>query len=80
MSKPDTKTGWVDPDEAPELDDAWFDKAERHIGGVPVPKAASAPSDQEDVVLRLDRDVLDRFRQTGPDWQARINAVLRKAV
>jgi uncharacterized protein (DUF4415 family) len=32
------------------------------------------------VSLRLDRDVLDRWRASGPGWQARINDVLRKAV
>ena len=32
------------------------------------------------VALRLDRDVLDRFREGGPGWQSRINAVLRGAV
>jgi uncharacterized protein (DUF4415 family) len=31
------------------------------------------------VTLRLDRDVLDRFRQSGPGWQTRINDFLRKA-
>ena len=31
------------------------------------------------VSLRLDPDVLEHFRATGPGWQARINATLRKA-
>jgi uncharacterized protein (DUF4415 family) len=30
--------------------------------------------------LRLSREVLDHFRATGPGWQARIDAVLRKYV
>ncbi|MBU6299133.1 MAG: BrnA antitoxin family protein [Alphaproteobacteria bacterium] len=37
-----------------------------------------APTKQQ-VTLRLDRDVLDRFRSTGPGWQGRINEALRKA-
>jgi uncharacterized protein (DUF4415 family) len=32
------------------------------------------------MTLRLDPDVLDRFRVDGPGWQGRINAALRKAV
>jgi uncharacterized protein (DUF4415 family) len=32
------------------------------------------------VSLRLDRDVLQRFRATGKGWQARINPALREAV
>jgi uncharacterized protein (DUF4415 family) len=29
------------------------------------------------VSLRLDPEVIERFRATGPGWQSRINAVLR---
>ncbi|MBY9062874.1 BrnA antitoxin family protein [Sphingomonas yunnanensis] len=32
------------------------------------------------VTLRLDPDVVERFRADGPGWQRRINAALRKAV
>ena len=31
------------------------------------------------VTLRLDGDVIDRFRADGPGWQSRINAALRGA-
>ena len=31
------------------------------------------------VKLRLDADLLAHFRASGPGWQARINATLRKA-
>ena len=31
------------------------------------------------VTLRLDPDVVDRFKADGPGWQSRINAALRKA-
>lgn len=37
-----------------------------------------APTKQQ-VTLRLDRDVVERFRSTGPGWQSRINSALRKA-
>jgi uncharacterized protein (DUF4415 family) len=30
--------------------------------------------------LRLDPDVLERFKADGPGWQGRMNAALRKAV
>jgi uncharacterized protein (DUF4415 family) len=29
------------------------------------------------VSLRLDQDVVDKFRATGPGWQSRINETLR---
>lgn len=31
------------------------------------------------VSLRLDQDVIDKFKATGKGWQSRINAVLRDA-
>jgi uncharacterized protein (DUF4415 family) len=33
---------------------------------------------KQQVTLRLDRDILDRFRATGAGWQSRINTALRK--
>lgn len=38
-----------------------------------------APTKQQ-VTIRLDRDVVARFRAQGPGWQSRINAALRKVV
>lgn len=37
-----------------------------------------SPTKQQ-VTLRLDREVVDRFRATGPGWQKRINEALKKA-
>jgi uncharacterized protein (DUF4415 family)/uncharacterized DUF497 family protein len=37
-----------------------------------------APTKQQ-VTLRLDRDVIERFRATGRGWQSRVNEALRKA-
>lgn len=38
----------------------------------------STTSNKSQVTLRLDNDVLDRFRASGPGWQSRINEALRK--
>jgi uncharacterized protein (DUF4415 family) len=38
-----------------------------------------AGSNKEQVALRIDKDILDRFRADGPGWQTRINAALRRA-
>ena len=35
---------------------------------------------KKQVTLRLDADLLERFRASGAGWQSRINATLRKAV
>ena len=37
------------------------------------------PNAKELVSLRIDRDVLEHFQETGQGWQDRINEALRKA-
>ncbi len=32
------------------------------------------------VSLRIDQDILERFKADGPGWQSRINDALRKAI
>jgi uncharacterized protein (DUF4415 family) len=70
-----------DPDTAPELTDEWFDKADLHYGETLLRRGRGRPSlaaPKKLVSLRLDQDVIDRFRAGGPGWQSRINAALRK--
>lgn len=38
-----------------------------------------AQSPKKLVSLRIDRDVLEHFRASGPGWQTRINKALREA-
>ncbi len=38
-----------------------------------------AGSNKQAVSLRLDRDVIEKFKATGPGWQSRINDALRQA-
>ena len=76
-----------DPD-APEATDAQLAKARPFTEAFPAlaeamrktaggrPKAANP---KVAVSIRLDRDVLDRFKATGPGWQTRINDALRDA-
>ncbi|MDN5843976.1 MAG: BrnA antitoxin family protein [Alcaligenaceae bacterium] len=72
------RTTWIDPDDAPELTDEWFEKADLHHGDKLVrrgrPKSA-APS--VSVSLRIPPDVLDRWKSTGPGWQTRMVASLK---
>ena len=63
--------------EIPELTDEWFAGAQLHIGGDPVKRGRPKLDEPKQVVnLRLSKRVLTRFRQDGPGWQTRINAVL----
>ncbi len=42
------------------------------------PKGSVKVDAKQQITLRLDRDVIERFRATGPGWQARINEVLKR--
>ena len=78
---------WVDPHDAPELTSEWFRAADVMVGDVLISKGkpprpgrslyGSEPKVRQS--LRLDREVLDKFKATGPGGQARINQVLREA-
>jgi len=71
---------WVDPDEAPELTKAFFERGEiRHGDRIIRRGRPPLPSPKQAVKLRLDADVLAAYRKTGDGWQTRINADLRKA-
>lgn len=67
-------------DDAPELTDEMLDSAEIRDGDRII-KRGRPPLDnpKEAVKLRLDPDILAAYRNTGPGWQTRINADLRKA-
>ncbi len=80
VSEIDTESSWVDPDDAPELDDVWFDRAERRIGDVVIRRGRPPGSDKKQISLRVDKAVIEAFRAQGPGWQSRINETLRKAV
>ncbi len=92
---PATATDWLDPaDDAPELTDEMLEIAEFAIGGKVIRPATGylGPNGvvkgrpplrdraKQQVTLRLDPDVLAKFREGGPGWQGRINAALRTAV
>lgn len=79
-NEPSTEANWSDPDDAPKLTQAWADGADAYVGKTLVrrgrPKQAQT---KRHVSLRLDPDVVERFKAGGPGWQGRINDVLRKA-
>jgi uncharacterized protein (DUF4415 family) len=70
-----------DADTAPELTDDWFDKADLHYGETLLRRGRGRPrleAPKRLVSLRLDQEVIERFRAQGPGWQSRINAALRE--
>nr|WP_082049323.1 BrnA antitoxin family protein [Sphingomonas melonis] len=83
----------IDPDDAPELTEDMAAIAEVRVGGRMVRPASGylgpdgvvrgrpplREQAKRQVTLRLDPDVIERFRADGPGWQGRMNAALRKA-
>jgi len=74
-------------DDNPEWTEADFARARRG-DAIPAHIRAAFPktkggrprgSNKEQVSLRIDKDVLERFRAGGPGWQSRINEALRRA-
>ena len=80
MKKPTTKkrsrTNWARID---ALTDREIDFSDIQEPGKAFFKRAtlSLPEPQTAVTIRLDRQVLDWFKAKGPDYQTRINALLR---
>jgi uncharacterized protein (DUF4415 family) len=79
VSEPNTGSTWIDPDDAPELTDEWFEKATFRIGNTVIRRGRPAGSSKTQVSLRLDNEVIEAFRAQGPGWQSRMNEALRKA-
>ena len=66
-----TKTDWVDPDEAPELDDVWFDKADqafqrgRLARSIGTDQCRGHPGQRLELHAAQDRVVAIGFHQPG---------------
>jgi uncharacterized protein (DUF4415 family) len=74
-------TEWVDPDDAPELTAEFFETAEIRQGDRVIRRGRPATGNAKPTVtLRLDRDVLERWRASGPGWQTRAADLLRREV
>ncbi len=72
-------SAWTDPDDAPDLDDAFFARADLYDGPKLVRRGrppTAAPKQQ--VTLRLDPEVISRLRASGPGWQTRVNDALHE--
>ena len=88
-SRKDIAEPWIDADDPPEWTEEHFCHAQKSVGGKVVREAVgtwTSPgrppkvNPKRQVTLRLDPDVLEKFRATGKGWQSRINDELRKAL
>lgn len=85
------RSKWVDPDDAPELDESFFAEAKKKVGDKEVsaaefeaakkrmgrpPAAIKRPT----LNMRIDPDVLEALKASGKGWQTRVNQILRREV
>jgi uncharacterized protein (DUF4415 family) len=74
------ESAWIDPDDAPELTADWFERADVYDGDKLIRRGRGRPKAETTkrlISLRLDADIVERFRATGEGWKTRMNAALR---
>lgn len=77
VSKDAIKTDWIDPEDAPELDDAWFAQADHYRGETLIRRGRPKGAEKVSTTIRFDADILAAFKHAGPGWQTRMNQALR---
>ncbi|MCB5362673.1 BrnA antitoxin family protein [Pusillimonas sp. CC-YST705] len=77
-SKRSMQSTWTDSDDAPELGDEFFQRAD-FLDGDKVVRRGRPKSAAPNVLvsLRIPPDVLARWKETGPGWQTRMVASLK---
>lgn len=76
--KKNTKSTWIDPDDAPELTAEWFRSADLYHGTKLIRRGRPVGSGKKkSTTVRFDEDVLNHFRKMGKGWQTKMNDALR---
>jgi uncharacterized protein (DUF4415 family) len=76
VNKRNTASTWINPDDAPELTEEFFEKADVFVGKKLVRRGRPQGSAKTSTTVRFDDEVLAAFRATGRGWQTRMNAAL----
>lgn len=70
-----------DPDDAPEITDAWVASADLYRGKKLVRRGRPAGTAKKtQTTVRISNDVLAFFRASGRGWQTRMDEALKKYV
>ena len=73
-----TRTEWIDADDAPELTDEFFERADEYVGDKLVRRGRPrTDSPKVALTVRYDAEVVEAFKATGKGWQTRMNAALK---
>jgi uncharacterized protein (DUF4415 family) len=77
VNKTSIGAAWLDADDAPELTDDFFERADEHLGERLIKRGRpKADVVRERITIRLEPDVVQQFKASGPGWQTRMNAAL----
>lgn len=77
--EPEGKTEWVDPDDAPELDEDFFAHADLYHGETLIRRGRPRkPRPKVPVSIRLSPEVVEAFKAQGAGWQTRIDEALKE--
>ena len=75
-SKKVIQEDWSDPDDAPDLSTPEW---QARFASVEVSRGRPKIEDPKiSTTIRLDADIVEKFRAQGPKWQTRINDALRE--
>ena len=68
---------WADPNDAPELTEAFFEAADEFKGPLLIKRGRpKADKVLTRITIRLAPEVVEQFKASGPGWQTRMNAAL----
>lgn len=68
-------------DDAPELDDTFFERADVYHGNTLVRQGRPRlDNPKQAITIRLDADVIEYFKAGGKGWQTRLNLALREYI
>ena len=75
-----TPIDWADPDDAPELTEAFFEAADEFKGPLLIKRGRpKADKVLTRITIRLAPEVVEQFKASGPGWQTRMAEALDKA-
>jgi uncharacterized protein (DUF4415 family) len=76
-SKKSMEQNWIDKDDAPELTDEFFVRANEY-DGVKLKRLGRPKKDKTKMLIsvRYEKHIIDAFRASGDGWQTRMNLAL----
>ncbi len=78
--KKSTGTPWIDPDDAPELTQEWFDAADLYVGDKLIRRGRPRkPVRKQMIAFRLPPDLIALIKAKGRGYSARVEKALRDA-